>query len=480
MTGWLATWMIVSQAAADEASKKTSPVDGSAPRRMNVLYINADDLGVMDVGFHSDRYHTPNLDQLRAEGMLFTNAYAPAANCAPSRACVFSGQYGPRHGVYTVGSSERGKSQHRRLIPIKNNKLLPPDQLTIGEVFQSAGYRTIHLGKWHVGTDPTTEGFDVNIGGDAGGSPTGGGYFSPYSGGPMQRFNDQYPPETHRVDIFADQAVKFLREIHSEPFLMHLAFYSVHSRIEPVPELVDRYRNQNVDAAYASMIEKMDQGIGKVLDELDALDLAEHTFVVFTSDNGGVNATSSQSPWRSGKGSYFEGGIREPLVVRWPGRVAAGSTSDVPVMGIDFFPTFLEVAGLSVPAGKALDGVSLVPLLRQTGTIADRALFWHFPIYLQSYAGARDDAHDVRFRTRPGSAMRSGRWKLHEYFEDGRLELYDLQTDVGERHDLSALLPDQTRKLHERLRRWRESIEAPIPTRPNPDYAETATGSSAN
>ncbi|TWT89175.1 sulfatase [Neorhodopirellula pilleata] len=475
VVGCLAWLIVAGQMMADEVSRNGSGSDVSVPPRTNIIYINADDLGVMDVGFQSDRYHTPNLDQLRADGMLFTNAYAPAANCAPSRACVFSGQYGPRHGVYTVDSSARGKSKHRRLVPIKNTKFLPSDQLTIAEVFQDAGYRTIHLGKWHVGSDPTTEGFDINIGGDGGGSPSGGGYFSPYSGGPMKRFSDQYPPGTHRVDIFADQAVKFLNESRNEPFFMHLAFYSVHTRIEPVPEFVERYKGKNVDAAYASMVEKMDQGIGKILDELDKLGLAERTFVLFTSDNGGVRAISDQAPFRSGKGSYFEGGIREPLVARWSGQIAAGSTSDVSVIGLDFFPTFLEVAGIPAPSSKVLDGVSLVPLLKQTGTIPDRTLFWHFPIYLQAYSGAGDDSHDPRFRTRPGSALRSGRWKLHEYFEDGRLELYDLQTDIGERHDLSASMPERTEQLHSRLKQWRESVDAPVPAQPNPDYAETTS-----
>jgi len=475
---WLALSMSIDLPCplASEASDPTPGTQETHPRRPNILYINADDLGVMDVGFQSDRYHTPNLDQLRADGMLFTNAYAPAANCAPSRACVFSGQYGPRHGVYTVGRSKRGKSKHRRLIPIENTEFLPSDQLTIAEVLQQAGYRSIHLGKWHVSRDPTTEGFDINIGGDGGGSPSGGGYFSPYTGGPMRRFNDQYPPGTHRVDIFADQAVEFLRDARSQPFFMHLSFYSVHTRIEPVPEFVGRYQDKNVNAAYASMVEKMDQGIGKVLDALDSLGLADHTFVLFTSDNGGVRAISSQSPFRSGKGSYFEGGIREPLVVRWPNQIEPGSTSDVPVTGIDFFPTFLDVANVPVPEGKLLDGVSLMPVLKQTGEIADRALFWHFPIYLQSYAAEGDDAHDARFRTRPGSAMRSGRWKLHEYFEEGRLELYDLQTDIGERHDRSESMPDQTQKLHAQLKQWRRSVDAPIPTQQNPEYQDETSG----
>ncbi len=449
-------------------------VVASAVERPNLIYINVDDLGVMDVGFNNPKYHTPNIDRLRADGMLFTDAYAPSANCAPSRACVMSGQYGPRHGVYTVGNSDRGNARDRKLIPTKNTQHLGLDNLTLAGALQAGGYRTIHLGKWHVGEDPTKQGFDVNIGGDGSGSPSGGGYFSPFNGGPMKPFSDQYPKGTHRVDIFADQAVKFLRRNQGRPFFMHMAFYSVHTRLELVPEFQPLYEGKDVHLKYATMITKMDQGVGRILAEVKALGLERNTLVLFCSDNGGIRDISKQDPFRSGKGSYFEGGIREPLVVRWPGMVEPNSSCGVPVIGTDFFPTFLEAAGLPVPAGKVLDGVSLVPLLTQTGTLAERALFWHFPVYLQKYAGAGDDSHDPLFRTRPGSAMRMGKWKLHEYFEDGRLELYDLEADPGERSNLAASHPEQAAELHKLMRKWRAELNAPVPTEKNPAYDPTA------
>ncbi len=439
----------------------------------NIIYINADDLGIMDVGFNSERYRTPNLDQLRMEGMLFTDAYAPAANCAPSRACVMSGQYSPRHGVYTVANSDRGSSKDRKLVPIKNTEHLEPENLTLAAALRDGGYKTIHLGKWHVGKDPLQQGFDVNIGGDQSGSPSGG-YFSPFGKGSMKPYNDAYPKGTHRVDIFADQAIRFMRENRKNPFFMHMAYYSVHSKLEPVPEFIGKYQGRkDIDPVYASMIEKMDQGIGKIMAELDRLGLRENTLVLFCSDNGGICKTSSQRPFRSGKGSYFEGGIRVPLVVRWPGKVKALSMCEVPVIGTDFYPTFLEVAGLPVPAGKLLDGESLVPLLTQNGTFPERALFWHFPIYLQKYAGAGDDAHDALFRTRPGSAVRMGGWKLHEYFEDGRLELYDLEADPGERMNMAGIHPEKCAKMHAVLKKWRDATKAPVPDTPNPDYVES-------
>lgn len=438
--------------------------------RPNIIYINVDDLGVMDVGFNSPRYRTPNIDKLRREGMLFTDAYAPAANCAPSRAAVFSGQYAPRHGVYTVGNSDRGNSRDRKLIPIKNTEFLPPEKMTLARALQQGGYKTIHLGKWHVGPDPLKQGFDVNIGGDKSGGPSGGGYFSPFNRGAMKDFSDQYPKGTHRVDIFAEQAIKFMRSNKDKPFFVHMAFYSVHTGIEAVPEFVDNYKGKPVDAAYASMIEKMDQGVGRILDELDKLGLKGNTLVLFCSDNGGVQGLSSQQPYRSGKGSYFEGGIREPLVVRWPGHVPADSTCNTPVIATDFFPTFIDAASIKPPADTILDGVSLLPLFDGKGQIEDRTLFWHFPIYLQKYGNKDYEAHDPAFRTRPGSAMRMGKWKLHEYFEDGRLELYDLESDLGERKNLAASNPEKAADLHRILKEWRKNVKAPVPTELNKGY----------
>ena len=442
----------------------------------NIIYILADDMGVMDVGYNNDRYITPNIDRLRAEGMSFTEGYAPAANCAPSRACVLSGQTGPRHGVYTVKNSDRGNAQDRKLIPIKNTLHLEPDNLTIAGALKAGGYKTIHLGKWHVGTDPLEQGIDINIGGDETGGPKGG-YFVPFKSGSMKHFNGEYPAGTHRVDIFTDQATRFMRENRDQPFFMHMAFYSVHTPIQAVKELTGKYKGKEVHAAYASMVEKMDQGVGKILDEVDALGLRERTLIVFCSDNGGVTDHASQAPYRAGKGSYFEGGIRVPLLVSWKGRIEPNSTCTTPVCGIDFYPTFLEAAGLPVPEGKLLDGHSLFPLLEQKDGFPERTLFWHFPIYLQGYRN-KGDFHDPLFRTRPGSVIRQGKWKLHEYFEDGRLELYDLEADIGERNNLSAARPEKAAELHRLLKEWRAETGAPVPTEINPDVVKRENGNS--
>ncbi len=447
----------------------------------HIVYINADDLGVMDVGFNNKAYHTPNIDKLCAQGMLFTQAYAPAANCAPSRACVFSGQYGPRHGVYTVSSSERGDVRHRKLIPIENTRDLNPTILTMAEALRQGGYKTIHLGKWHLGDDPAQQGFDINVGGNRAGAP-GKNYFKPAKIKNLKKYGRQYEPGTHTADVFADQAIKFIDKNKNgdQPLFIHMAYYLIHTPWTPVPGMVEKYEQRGeTKATYASMIEKMDQSIGKIMAGIDAAGLRDNTLVLFTSDNGGISYASPQKPHRSGKGSYFEGGIREPLLVRWPGKVKPGSSCDVPVCGIDFFPTFLEAAGLPVPENKVLDGVSLVPLLTGAGSIPDRPLFWHFPVYLEAYSGVLDDSHDPLFRTRPGSALRFGKWKFHEYFEDGRLELYDLENDPGERRNIAASNPEKTEELERMMNDWREELNAPVPTQTNPQYdgkAEAAAG----
>ncbi len=351
---------------------------------------------------------------------------------------------------------------------------LPEENVTIAEALQAGGYKTIHLGKWHLGDDPCTQGFDVNIGGDTSGGPYGGGkYFSPYGKGAMGKFNSKYPEGTHRCDVFADQAIKFMNANKADAFFMYMSYYSVHAPLQAVPEMVEKYsRKKGVHAPYASMIEKMDESIGKIVVEVDRLGLKEKTMILFTSDNGGICKISSQAPYRAGKGSYFDGGIREPLLVRWPGEVKAGTTCDVPIIGIDFYPTFLAVAGVAPQKNKVLDGVDISPLFRQTGGIADRALYWHFPIYLQRYGGAADDSHDILFRTRPGSAMILGKWKLHEYFEDGRLELYDLENDIGERKNIASEMPEKVKELHSMMKAWRKETNAPVPTELNPKYAQ--------
>jgi len=440
-----------------------------AQSRPNIVYINVDDLGWTDLGFQgSPFYNSPNIDKLASQGMVFTQAYAPAANCAPSRACCLTGQYTPRHGVYTVGSSSRGKPATRKLIPIKNTLFISQDNKTMAHALKDAGYTTCTMGKWHVSTDPLQNGFDINIAGSDWGHPHKG-YFRPFGMPGLENA----PEGEYLTDRLTQEAIKFVRNNKDHPFFLYLPYYTVHSPLQAKPDKKARFaRKQTSEAhnnpAYAAMIESLDEGVGQLMDTLEALDLAKNTLVLFTSDNGGVWNTSKQWPLRAGKGSYYEGGIREPMIVRWPGKTKPGSLCDVPVSGIDFFPTFLEATGTETPEGKDLDGVSLVPLLTQQGSLKDRPLFWHFPIYLE---GGNAETRDRTFRTRPGSVIRYGMWKLHEYFEDGSLELYNLKEDRGEKHNLANQHKAKAKALHDMLTAWRHDTNAPIPKALNPRFA---------
>jgi arylsulfatase A-like enzyme len=442
------------------------------PKHPNIVFIFIDDMGWRDVGFMGSRYYeTPNIDKLASEGMVFTNAYSNAPNCAPSRACLMSGWYTPRHGVYTVDSSERGKSRFRKLIPIKNAKVLDPKIVTIAEAIKPAGYVSASIGKWHLGDDPVAgpvaQGFDVNVGGYSAGHPPGG-YFVPYKNRELR----DGPPGEYLTDRLTDEAIKFIEANKDRPFFLYLPEYAVHTPLQAKARLIAKYKkkqpsNGQHNAIYAAMIESTDQGVGRIMAKLDELNLTDNTIVFFFSDNGGVRTITSNEPLRGGKGMLYEGGIREPMAVRWPGVVKPGTTCDVPVIAIDFYPTILEMTGAPKPPGKILDGLSIVPLLKGAKSLNRRAIFWHFPAYLQ---GKAPGARDPRFRTRPAGAVRAGDWKLIEYFEDGELELYNLKDDIGEKHNLAKALPQKTAELHKLMLDWRKVLHAPVPTKLNPDY----------
>ncbi len=440
----------------------------SSAIRPNIVYINVDDLGWTDLGYQGSKfYETPNIDRLASQGMVFTNAYAPAANCAPSRACCLTGQYTPRHGVYTVGNSDRGRTHDRKLVPIENTLFIDDANLTFAHALKTVGYRTCTIGKWHVSSDPLKNGFDVNIAGSDWGHPHKG-YFRPFGMPGLE----EGPAGEYLTERLTAEAIRFMTENKDRPFLLYLPYYTVHSPLQAKPDKQAMFEKKAASAAhknakYAAMIQSLDEGVGRLLDTLDALGIAQNTLLLFTSDNGGVWNTSKQWPLRAGKGSYYEGGIREPMIVRWPGKIKPGSRCDVAVSGIDFFPTFLEAARAPLPQGKRLDGVSLIPLLTQSGTIKHRPLFWHFPIYLQ---GGNSETRDRLFRTRPGSVVRHGDWKLHEYFEDGGLELYNLKDDIGEKTNLVDAMPGKATELRTLLQAWHRDTGAPTPMTLNPKY----------
>ncbi len=454
---------ISSDSAAQGRIRRQSP---------NIVFIYIDDMGWRDVGFMgSEYYETPNIDRLASQAMVFTNAYANAPNCAPSRACLISGWYGPRHGVYTVGTSSRGQSKQRKLVPIENTTVLDSKIVTIAEAIKPTGYISASMGKWHLGNDPQFgpigQGFDVNIGGYSAGHPAKG-YFVPYNNPELP----DGPPGEYLTDRLTDEALKFIETNKENPFFLYLPHYAVHTPIQAKQELIEKYKkkagsNGQNNPKYAAMIESTDQGVGRIINKLDELELTDNTIVFFFSDNGGVKNITSNQPLRGGKGMLYEGGIREPFFVHWPGVVKPGTTCDTPVIGIDMYPTIFEMAGLQKPKGKLLDGKSIVPLLKGQKSLNRKALFWHFPAYLQ---GKAEGARDRHFRTRPAAAVRVGDFKLIEYFEDGALELYNLTEDISERNNLADIMPQKKSELHNLMITWRKKINAPVPTKLNPDY----------
>lgn len=443
-------------------------------QRPNILFILIDDLGWKDVGYMGSQYYeTPNIDKLAASGVVFNNAYAPAANCAPSRACIMSGQNTPRHGIYTVGSSERGKAHTRRLIPTLNTVTLADSVVTLAEALKAAGYRTAHMGKWHLGEDPCTQGFDLNIAGSHAGHPRS--YFSPYKNPQLE----DGPDGEYLTDRLTNEAIAFLKANAAsdagQPFFLYLPYYTVHTPLQGKQELIQKYKQKEgsqgqKNAVYGGMVESADQNIGRIMDALKEEGLNENTMVIFFSDNGGIANISSQYPLRGGKGSYYEGGIREPLIISWPTRLPHGKRIDTPVSGLDFYPTILDVAGIKRDKEQILDGESLMPVMLKDKPLKRDALYWHFPIYLQAIHPINDQARDPLFRTRPGSAMRMGKWKLHEYFEEGALELYDLDADPGEANNLAGKFPEKVTELHQLLKEWRQVMRAPVPTKINPEF----------
>lgn len=439
-------------------------------RLPNIVMVVADDLGWKDVGFMgSDYYETPHLDQLAGEGMLFSQAYASAANCAPSRASLMTGMYSTAHGIYTVGSSERGDARLRRLIPAINRTVLRNEAFTLAEVMKEAGYRSASIGKWHLGEDPCTQGFDLNIGGSLRGHPNS--YFAPFEGPELNA-----PDGMYLTDLLTQEALNFIRQNRHDPFFLYLSYYAVHTPIQSKSSLEQKYREKTVEgcqnhAAYAGMVDNLDQCIGRVLDELDRSGLRENTLVIFTSDNGGIRKISCQDPLRAGKGSYYEGGIRVPLVFSWPGKIEPGTREDAPVILMDLYPTLMEATGTESP--EDLDGLSLWPLLSGEGELPERALYFHFPVYLEAYEAGYDDGRDPLFRTRPGSVIRKGNWKLHYYYEDAGVELYDLGADPGERNNLADVQRGMKDELLNQLMEWLEAEGAPVEFDPNPEFDQS-------
>ncbi|MDW3647417.1 MAG: sulfatase [Bacteroidia bacterium] len=450
---------------SEKASKK------AAIEKPNIVYIQIDDLGYKDLAFMgSDYYETPNLDALAASGMIFTQGYAGAANCAPSRACLMTGKNTPAHGVYTVAASERGNVKTRKIIPTRNTLHIKDSEFTLAELLKAEGYKTATFGKWHISEDPLRDGFDINFGGTKAGSPGREGYLAPYNNLPGLK---EAPEGEYLTDRLTTEAIHFLKSHAAEKFFLYLPYFTVHTPLIAKDSLLKKYQNKagskgQKNPVYAAMVENMDTQIGRILSTLDQLRLRENTLIIFTSDNGGIRSISNQDPLRAGKGSYYEGGIRVPYIFSWPGKIAKSSKCNTPIVNLDIFPSLAHILGKEVKDGE-LDGKNIFPLLKGKN-IPERNFYWHFPIYLQAYRPLDDDGRDPLFRTRPGSVIRSGNWKLHQYFEDGGLELYNLEEDLGERNNLAESNPAKTQELLDLLEAWRVKMNAPVPDSLNPEY----------
>jgi arylsulfatase A-like enzyme len=440
-----------------------SAADKSKP---NIVYILADDLGWTDTATYGSKYYeTPNIDRLAAQGMKLTR-YHNCQNCQPSRAALMSGQYGPRTGIYTVGSIGRFEWEGRPLRPVDNVEQLPLEKITIAQSLKQAGYATAMFGKWHLGSGgdyhPGKRGFDEAI-------VSMGQHFD-FKTNPKT----DYPKGQYLADFLTDHAVDFIKRKKDGPFFLYLPHYAVHTPHDAKEELIAHFKPKpgvggHNNPTYAAMIASVDESVGRVMKTLDELGIADNTVLIFSSDNGGVGGyvregvkasgdITDNAPLRSGKGSLYEGGTRDPFVVRWPGRISPGSTCDVPAIHVDVYPTFLEIAGAKAPVGYVLDGESLVPLLRDgRATLKRDAIYQHFPGYLGAGAGS--------WRTTPVGLIEVGDWKLMEFFEDGRFELYNLKNDIGETKNLAKEMPDKVKELHAKMLAWRAAIKAPMPTK---------------
>jgi arylsulfatase A-like enzyme len=452
-----------------------SLLDGelAAADKPNILFIFLDDFGWRDTGYMgSDFYETPHLDQLASQGMIFTDAYSCAANCAPARACLLSGQYTPRHKIFNVGTRPRGNAKYRRLLHVPGTNTLDRNIRTWAHQLQQAGYTTATMGKWHLSKDPIPYGFDVNIGGTHSGGPPRG-YYPPHGNVPGLQ---NAPQGEYVTDRLSNEAVKFIRQHKDKPWVLYLTHFAVHTPLNAKKELIPKYQTKptgklHSHVAMATMIQAVDDGVGRIQTTLEELNLVKNTVIIFFSDNGGYGPATDMHPLKGYKGTYYEGGIRVPFFVKWPGVVKPGTKSSEPIIGVDLYPTICEIAGATLPTGQPVDGVSLVPLLTgEKKTLGNRALFWHFPAYLQSYSGVWNEQRDPLFRTRPCSIIRVGDWKLHQYFEDGGLELYNLHKDIGETTDLSQQYPQRVQELRARLESWRMRVKAPLPTALNPAF----------
>jgi len=443
--------------AEDRRGSQSEPRDDK--EKPNILFILADDFGWSQLGcYGSDFYETPHIDRLARQGMKFTDAYAACPVCSPTRASIMTGRYPAR--LHLTDFIAGGSFPYEKHTQPDWQKYLPLEEVTIAEVFKSAGHATASFGKWHLSItkkppgslpyNPDKQGFDES--------------FVTYK--PSSK--DDPESDAHNVEAITQKSLDFLERHKDNPFFLYVTHNTIHAPVLGKKRLVDKYKNKpgsklpRNNPVLGAMIEELDTSVGRLVKKLDDLKIADKTIVVFFGDNGGLERDARQTPLRSGKANLYEGGIREPLIVRWPGIVTPGSTCSEPVISVDFFPTFVEILGLENVITNTIDGVSLLPLLTQSGTLGRRAIYWHYPHYHSSSIG-------------PCGAVRAGDFKLIEWFDEticgpgNELELYNLKEDIGEQNNLAQRMPEKTRQLKNMLATWRNNVNAQMLT-PNPNY----------
>ncbi len=438
----------ISLTRARPLSAMASP--NKSNRKPNIVFVLIDDMGFSDITCYGNKFiETPNIDNLARQGMLFTDAYAACPVCSPTRASILAGQYPARIGLTDFIPGHQ-RPWEKLKVPLNRQQYLPLELVTFIEALKPAGYVAGGCGKWHLGRGD-------NYRGEKYGFDT---YFT--IGAKQDTAGDK------RIGVLTDFSIDFIEQNKDKPFVLYLSHYAVHVPLKAPEKLIEKYKNKPKpptgvnNPIYAAMIEHLDTGIGRILRKLDELNLSDNTVVIFFSDNGGLYklytgggaAVTTNAPLRDEKATLYEGGIRVPLIVRWPGVVKPGSKCNVPVTSVDWYPTFLEIAGAKPVQNQVLDGKSIIPLLKQTDMFKRDAIFWHYPHYHHST---------------PAGAVRAGEWKLIEFYDDGRLELYNLKDDIAEAHNLAKKMPQKAKQLQQTLAAWRKSVKADMPT-PNPDY----------
>ena len=453
----LARWMLLTVIACTGCSnlQKTDP--SAAPSFVIIL---ADDLGWADVSYQGSPWKTPAIDALAADGIRFTRAASNGPNCAPSRACLVTGTDVTRHGIFTVRPAARGKKENRRLEPPRTEHKLKAEAITIAEMLANHGYRSAHIGKWHLGADPAEQGFDVSIAGDQRGHPKT--HLAPWN---LPHLDEQ-EQGTALADALTDHAVQFIEDNADRPFLLILSHYAVHTPVQAPPDEIAYWAQQLPQEKkkrhrYAALVDSVDRSVKRVRESLEQTGCADHTLLIFTSDNGGHEGFTDNGPLRGGKGMLFEGGVRVPFIAWGQGTGSPVRVQDVPIQLTDLVPTILEMAHVPAPAEVPLEGVSLTKLLEGNAALPDRDLVWHFPAYLEGYTRLHGP-----WRTTPVTSIVRGPWKMLEFHEDQRRYLFHLERDPSELDDLADQQVDLVDQLATSIDQWRKERNAPMP-RPN-------------